>query len=58
MNIPFPTNLPLREQNRIVEELTALQEKIEQSKALQARSSYELDSMLPSILDKAFNGEL
>lgn len=40
MNIPFPTNLPLREQNHIVEELTALQEKIEQFKALQARSSY------------------
>ena len=58
MNIPFPAWLSLREQEQVVEELKALQEKIERCKSMQTRSYYELGSILPSILDKAFKGEL
>jgi type I restriction enzyme, S subunit len=42
---------PLAEQRRIVAELDAL-------KRLQAETAAELDALLPSILDRAFKGEL
>lgn len=53
--IPLPS---LAEQRRIVAYLDALQAKVEALKALQAETSAELDSLLPSVLDKAFEGEL
>ncbi|BBO74546.1 hypothetical protein DSCW_19630 [Desulfosarcina widdelii] len=53
--IPFP---PIEEQQRIVDALDELQNKIDALKILQAKSAVELDAMLPSILDKAFKGEL
>jgi type I restriction enzyme S subunit len=49
---------PLPEQRRIVEYLDDLQEKTDALKALQAETSTELDALIPSILDKAFRGEL
>jgi type I restriction enzyme S subunit len=49
---------PLREQRRIVAELEALQAKVGALKALQAETAAELDAFLPSILDKAFKGDL
>jgi type I restriction enzyme S subunit len=48
----------LAEQRRIVAELDALQAEIDVLKRLQAETSAELDALLPSILDKAFKGEL
>ena len=54
-NIPVP---PLPEQRRILAYLDDLQAKVEQVKALQAKTAAELDALLPSILDKAFKGEL
>lgn len=51
-------NIPLPEQWRIVEELDALQEKVDALKGLQAETAAELDALLPSILDKAFQGQL
>lgn len=55
----FPVPLPsLAEQDRIVAELDFLQSKMESMKALQARTADELNTMLPAILDKAFNGQL
>ena len=51
MAIPFPSSLPVSEQRRIVAELDAL-------KRSQAETTAELDALLPSILDKAFKGEL
>jgi type I restriction enzyme S subunit len=58
MAIPFPSSLPVSEQRRIVAELDAMQAEVSGLKQLQAETSAELDAMLPSILDKAFKGEL
>jgi type I restriction enzyme S subunit len=55
----FGISLPgLSEQRRIVAELDALQGEVDTLKRLQAETAAELDALLPSILDKAFNGEL
>ena len=51
-----PHSLP--EQRRIVEELDALQAKVDALKTLQTETAAELDALLPSILDKAFKGDL
>jgi type I restriction enzyme S subunit len=53
--IPVP---PLAEQRSIVAELDALQAKMDALKKLQDETAAELDALLPSILDKAFKGEL
>lgn len=53
--VPIP---PLTEQRRIVAELDALQAVVETLKRLQAETAAELDALLPSILDRAFKGEL
>lgn len=55
MSIPLP---PLCEQHRIVDYLDDLQIKIDTLKHLQTETATELDALLPSILDKAFKGEL
>jgi type I restriction enzyme S subunit len=55
LTVPVP---PLTEQRRIVEELDALQVEVDALKRLQAETAAELDALLPSILDKAFRGEL
>ena len=55
--LPVP-QLTLSEQRRIVEELDALQAEEDALKRLQAETAAELDALLPSILDKAFKGEL
>jgi len=49
---------PLLEQEHIVAYLDDLQSKVNSLKQLQAETSAELDALLPSILDKAFKGEL
>ena len=55
--LPVP-KLALSEQRRIVAELDALQGRVDALKRLQAETAAELDALLPSILDKAFKGEL
>jgi type I restriction enzyme S subunit len=55
--VPVP-KLALAEQRRIVAELDALQGEVDALKRLQAETAAELDALLPSILDKAFKGEL
>ena len=55
--LPVP-RLTLTEQYRIVEELDAMQTKVEALKHLQSETAAELDAMLPAILDRAFKGEL
>jgi type I restriction enzyme S subunit len=50
--------LPLTEQHRIVAYLDDLQSKADSLKQLQSETTAELDALLPSILDKAFKGEL
>jgi type I restriction enzyme S subunit len=58
MNIPFPLNLPLSEQHRIVAYLDELQANVDAMKRLRENAIAELDALLPSILDKGFKGEL
>jgi type I restriction enzyme S subunit len=53
--VPLP---PLPEQRHIVAYLDNLQAKVDALKRLQAETAAELDALLPSILDKAFKGEL
>ncbi len=55
ITVPVPT---LKEQRRIVAYLDNLQAKVDALKKLQAETAAELDALLPSILDKAFKGEL
>lgn len=53
--IPLP---PLVEQRRLVTDLDRLQAVADRLKALQAETAAELGGFLPSILDRAFQGEL
>jgi type I restriction enzyme S subunit len=53
--IPLP---PVPEQHHIAAELDTLQAEVDALKCLQAESAAELDVLLPSILDRAFCGEL
>jgi type I restriction enzyme S subunit len=55
LEIPIPV---LREQRQIVSELEELQAEVDALKRLQAKTAVELDALLPSILDRAFNGGL
>jgi type I restriction enzyme S subunit len=49
---------PLLEQHRIVTYLDGLLSKVDSLQQLQSETSAELDALLPSILNKAFKGEL
>jgi len=49
---------PLGIQDQIVAYLDSLQGEVERLKHLQAESAAELDALLPSLLDRAFRGEL
>ncbi len=55
ITIPVP---PLPNQRRIVAYLDELQAKVDSLKRLQAETAAELNALLPSVLDKAFRGEL
>ncbi len=55
ITVPVP---PLPEQRRIVAYLDNLQDTVNALKQLQSETYAELDAMLPSILDKAFRGDL
>jgi len=55
--LPIPV-LPLSQQRRIAAYLGDLEARIGGLKRLQAETTAELDALLPSILDKAFRGEL
>ena len=53
--IPVP---PLEEQQRLVAYLNGLQAQVSALRAAQSATQKELDALMPSILDKAFKGEL
>jgi type I restriction enzyme S subunit len=55
LTVPVP---PLVEQRRIVSFLDELKRHMDALRALQNETSVELDALMPSILDKAFRGEL
>ena len=55
----FPVPLPpVSKQSRIVDYLDDLHAKIDALKALQEKTDAEFEALMPSILDKAFRGEL
>jgi len=54
-DVPLPS---LAEQHRIVTMLDTVQSRVDMLKKLQAETAAELDALLPSILDRAFKGEL
>jgi type I restriction enzyme S subunit len=58
MAIPFPVHINTNEQRRIVTYLDDLRAKMDCMKTLQVQTQAELNALLPSILDKAFKGEL
>jgi type I restriction enzyme S subunit len=49
---------PMQGQRRIAAKLDALQAEVDALKKLQTETATELDALLPSILDRAFKGEL
>jgi type I restriction enzyme S subunit len=49
---------PLSAQRQIVAESEKLQTRVDAMKRFQAETATELDALLPSILDRAFKGEL
>ena len=51
-------SLQLDEQRRIVAYLDGLSERVNELRRLQEESRAELDALLPSVLDRAFKGEL
>ncbi len=55
LRLPVP---PLNEQRQIVAYLDNLQSRIDKLRRLQSETQKELDALMPSILDKAFKGEL
>jgi type I restriction enzyme S subunit len=55
--VPIPM-FPLSEQKRIAAYLKELQEKVESTERLQSEIAGELNALMPSILSKAFRGEL
>lgn len=50
--------LPISTQQQILNHLDQLQAKVDALKRLQAETAAELDALLPSVLDRAFRGEL
>ena len=58
MAVPFPASLKPEKQSQMVAHLDKVRESIDSLSAAQMKTSQELDALLPSILDKAFKGEL
>jgi type I restriction enzyme, S subunit len=50
--------IPLNEQRRLVAYLDGLQAKVNALWELQSASGEELSTLMPSVLDRAFKGEL
>jgi type I restriction enzyme, S subunit len=58
-NIPFPSSkLSLSEQRRIIAYLDDMQRRLDTLEQIQFQTTTDFDLLLPSILDKAFKGEL
>jgi type I restriction enzyme S subunit len=55
LEVPLPD---VHEQHRVVAYLDGLQEQVDKLTALQDATQAELDALPPSVLDRAFKGEL
>lgn len=58
MNIPYPAGLSLQKQRNLAVMMDCLLAKTDQAKVLQTQTSIQIDALLPSVLDRAFKGEL
>lgn len=58
MKIPYPSNLTLMRQAEIVEQLDRISVRIQKVESTQSKSRTAAQALLPSILDRAFKGEL
>ncbi len=58
MGTPFPSEVALTEQRRIVAYLDGVQAKVQALKHLQAESAAQLDALMPAVLERAFRGGL
>jgi type I restriction enzyme S subunit len=58
LNFPFPKDVPLDDQQRIVAYLDNLEDYVNNLKHLQTEIQVDLDTLLPSVLHTAFKGEL
>ncbi len=58
LNFPFPTGLSVSQQRSIVAYLDDVQARTNALKRMQAETAAELNALLPSILDRAFKGQL
>ena len=56
--VPFVFQTVLDEQRRIVTYLNDLQAQVDELTTLQGTTQARLDALLPSVLDRAFRGEL
>ena len=56
-SLPVP-DIPMSEQRRVAAYLGGLQAKVDSLRRMQVETAAELDALLPSVLDKAFKGEL
>ena len=56
--IPFPSSLSLGNQEEIARKMDIIQSKLDRLKSHQERVRADVDALLPSILSKAFAGEL
>lgn len=55
LKLPFP---PIAEQGCVVQQLAAVRTHVDELKRIQGKTAAELNALLPSILDRAFQGEL
>jgi type I restriction enzyme S subunit len=55
LKIPLP---PLDEQRRIVRRIEEISRRVEEARRLQQETQAQLDKVIPSVLSKAFRGEL
>jgi restriction endonuclease S subunit len=58
MKIPFPIGISLENQEEIIQKLETLEFSISSLKQFQEATRLELNALLPSVLSKAFAGEL
>jgi type I restriction enzyme, S subunit len=58
MELPFPVGVGVEEQKAVAQALNLLTSRVEEAGAVQRASEDELDALMPSLLDSAFEGEL
>lgn len=58
MNVPFPASISLARQHELLDSLARLQSKLQKVYDNGRQAAAAMDALLPSILDRAFKGEL